>query len=594
MTESKMAWNLRPLVDSTDLKHLKAKMDQLVAEATKLGKDYRGKITSLDAQGLLTLLKRIEKNLLEREPVLKYARLKYSANSLDPAAKQLSDMGRRAEMKIQQETAFAMIEVTQLLTQKPELVDDSTLSEYKHMLEVILRRAPHILSEKEERLIIQKDRFGINSFSRLQQDWLTTRTFKIKIDGKVKEMPYGEITALYEHPDRHLRKESNHVVYTQLGEDEILWASAMRAIFGDHLETCKLRNWPTPLTQSLIENDVDEQTIKALMDTVENHVELYRRYLHLKTRLMKLPKLANYDILAPLPDMPDRQFTWDQARALVLDAYKSFDQEFTDIVEHMFAKRRIDAEVRKGKASGAWCASWLAGNSAFILLSFNGAIGEVFTLAHENGHAVHSVLMSSKQSPLNTDISYGVAETASIFGELLLAEQLIAQAKTKKEKQEILAKILDEFGMTVFQVSARFFFETWLYEATQRGEFLDGETIAKYWTKARDKMYGDTIDWLPEMKWEWTMKVHYFIPRFRYYNWPYVYGQLFVFALYRLYKEQGAVFVPKLKALLSSGSTKSPREMGAELGLDITTPEFWALGMKQAEEFLEELESLTG
>ncbi len=587
-----MAWNLNPLVDSTDLEHLKTRMEQLITEAEKLGKDYRGKITSLDAKRLLKLLKRIEKNILERESVLKYARLKYSANSLDPEAKQLSDLGRTAEMKIQQETAFAMIEVTQLLTKNPELVDNPTLAEYRHMLEVILRRAPHILTEDQEKLMIQKDRFGIDSFYRLQQDWLTTRTFKIKIDGKLKEMPYGEITALYEHPDRQLRKESNRTVYSKLEEDEILWASAIRALFGDHLETCKLRKWPTPLTQSLIDNDVDEKTIKALMDTVENHVELYRRYLRLKTRLMKLPKLANYDILAPLPDMPDRKFTWGQARTLVIDSFKSFDPEFADIVDHMFEKRRIDAQVRKGKSSGAWCASWLSGNSAFILLSFNGAIGEVFTLAHENGHAVHSVLMSSKLSPLNTDISFGVAETASIFGELLLAEKLIAQAKTKEEKQEVLAKILDEFGMTVFQVSARFFFETWLYEATKRGEYLDGKTISKYWTKARDKMYGDTIEWLPEMDWEWTMKVHYYIPRFRYYNWPYVFGNLFVFALYRLFKEQGAAFVPKLKALLASGSTKSPREMGAELGFDITTPEFWALGMKQAEEFLKEFKSL--
>ncbi len=587
-----MAWNLAPLVDSSDLEYLKTQMEQLIAEAEKLGKDYRDKITSLDANGLLKLLKRIEKNILERESVLRYARLRYSANSLDPEAKQINDMGRRAEMKIQQETAFAMIETTQLLTQKPELVNDPILSEYKHMLEVIVRGAPHILSEKEERLIIQKDRFGIDSFYRLQQDWLTTRTFKIEVDGKIREMPYGEITALYEHPDRQLRKKSNRIVYSQLGEDEILWASGFRAIFGDHLETCKLRKWPTPLTQSVIDNDIDEQTVKALMDTVENHVKLYQRYLRLKTRMMKLPKLANYDIIAPLPDMPDRSFTWDQARTLVIESYKSFDKEFADIVEHMFEKRRIDAEVRKGKSSGAWCASWLSGNSAFILMSFNGAIGEVFTLAHENGHAVHSVLMSTKLSPLNTSISFGVAETASIFGELLLAEKLIAQAKTKAEKQEVLTRILDEFGMTVFQVSARFFFETWLYEATERGEFLDGETIAKYWTKARDKMYGDTIEWLPEMKWEWTMKAHYYIPRFRYYNWPYVYGQLFVFALYQLYKEQGSAFVPKLKALLSSGSTKSPREMGLELGLDITTPEFWTLGMKMAEEFLKELESL--
>jgi oligoendopeptidase F len=307
---------------------------------------------------------------------------------------------------------------------------------------------------------------------------------------------------------------------------------------------------------------------------------------------MKLPKLANYDILAPLPGMPDRKFTWTEARKLVVDAYASFDAEIARIVNDMFDKRRIDAEVRKGKESGAYNSWWLKGKTSFVLLSFTGILGDVFTGAHENGHAVHSTLMAQKQSPLNCEISYGLAETASIFGELLLTDKLIAEAKTPAEKIEVLAKVIDEFGMTVFQVSARFFFETALYEAFERGEYLDGETITKYWTQNRDRIYGDAIDWLDEMKWEWTFKLHYYIPRFRFYNWPYVFGQLFVFALYRLYKEQGRAFVPKLVQLLSAGSTLSPRDLIATLGFDITTPAFWELGMKQAEAFVSELESL--
>jgi oligoendopeptidase F len=224
------------------------------------------------------------------------------------------------------------------------------------------------------------------------------------------------------------------------------------------------------------------------------------------------------------------------------------------------------------------------------LLSYNKKLGDVFTLAHENGHAVHAYLGSRAQKPSNYAIGSCIAECGSIFGELLLTERLLSATKNKQERQAILAKVLDEFGMTAFQVSARVFFEKSLYEAIEHGEFLDGETICRYWVAGRDKIYGDTVDWLDVMKWEWTMKPHYYLANYRFYNYPYVFAQLFVFALYRLYKEQGKAFVPKLKALLSAGSSKSPLQLGKEIGFDISAEDFWQKGMDQAADFIRMLE----
>jgi len=259
-------------------------------------------------------------------------------------------------------------------------------------------------------------------------------------------------------------------------------------------------------------------------------------------------------------------------------------------VDEMFERRHIDGEIRKGKSSGAFCASWLAGKSAYILQSFNQRVGDVYTQAHELGHAIHAYLGSRAQKPSNYEIGSCIAETGSIFGELLLTERLLSKAKTKEEKQAILTNILDEFGMAAFQVSARVFFEQSMYDAIKRGKFLDGETVAKLWVAARDKIYGDSVNWLDVMKWEWTMKPHYYIANYRFYNYPYVFAQLFVFALYQLYKEQGESFIPKLKRLLAAGSSKSPHELGAELGFDITDETFWEKGMKQAEKFIDILE----
>ncbi|MHA1806999.1 MAG: M3 family oligoendopeptidase, partial [Candidatus Thorarchaeota archaeon] len=578
MTIEEMRWDLSHLVKDTSPDAIKKELEAAVEDAQKFRDKYYGKIEGFGPKELIELLEENDKFQLKYEGPFMYCGLMYAADSTDNVAKQLFDSSQMAGMRFRQILAFMELELGKLLAKKPELVNDPALAEYKHYLERIVRRIPHMLSEKEEQLIITKDKNGIDAWSRLQGDWLSTRTFEIEIDGEKKVMPYGEIIGLYQHPDREIRRKANQIVYAGLGKDELIWASAVRSICSDHLQMCEWRKYESPMEPSLIANDVDQATIDSLMRTIENNVDLYRDYLRLKAKLMGLNKLGNWDIVAPLPNAPEIKYSWDDARNEVISSYRGFDEQIGDWVNEMFEKRHIDGEVRNGKRSGAFCASWLDGKSAYILLSFNGKLGDIYTLAHENGHAVHDYLMSRAQKPSNTEVGACIAECGSIFGELLMTDRLLAKAKTKEEKQAVLATVLDEFGMAAFQVSARVFFEQSMYDTIKEGGFLDGETVAKLWVAGRDKIYGDAVEWLPEMKWEWTMKVHYYIPRFRFYNYPYVFAQLFVFSLYRLYKEQGKDFVPKLKALLSAGSSKAPRELGKELGFDIATEEFWQKG----------------
>ena len=585
-----MVWDLSQLVEDTDPASVQKSLEYMVAEAERIRKKHHGKISSLDAKGILLLLELRDKFALKFEGVQRYSQLTYWADSTKDVAKQLNDAYRRASMKAGKALAFIDIELSKLLAEKPSLVKNPALAEYKHYLERLLRKAPHMLSETEEQLTIVKDKNGINAWEMLQSDWLSTRTFTLTVKGKKKTLPYGEIIGFYQSPDRNLRKRANQTVYEGLGEDDIVWASAIRAVCEDHAQMCELRKWSTPMTQSLIDNDVDQQTIDSLMKTIQKNVSLYRRYLKLKARLMGLHKLANYDIRAPLPQAPETSYTWTEAREEVQEAYREFDPQICKWIQEMYDKRHIDGEVHKGKTAGAFCSPWLAGKSAYILQSFNYRISDVYTQAHELGHAIHDYLSSRAQKPTNCDYGACIAETGSIFGELLLTEKLLKKAKTKEEKQAILANILDEFGMIVFQVSARVFFEQNLYDAIKQGQFLDGKTVARLWVKARNSIYGDAVEWLDVMKWEWTMKPHYYMANSRFYNYPYVFAQLFVFALYKLYKEQRKGFVPKLKALLVAGSSKSPRELATQLGFDITKEAFWQKGMKQAEEFTNMLE----
>jgi oligoendopeptidase F len=259
----------------------------------------------------------------------------------------------------------------------------------------------------------------------------------------------------------------------------------------------------------------------------------------------------------------------------------------------MFTKYRIDATSRFGKRNGAFCASWYRGKSAFILDSFNGTLNEVYTLAHELGHATHDYYMSRSQTLMNTSVPSTVAETASIFGELLLTDLLLSEARSDKEQKAVLCQVLDGAGMTTFQVTARVWFEQALYNSIRQGEYLDYKTICRHWTGARDRIFGDAVTWFPEMEAEWTMKPHYYMANYRFYNYPYVYAQMFVYSLYERYLEEGKAFVPKLEKALSAGSSVSPMEIGKIVGLNVAASNFWNGGLRVFERFIVDLEKVT-
>ncbi|MFW9944731.1 MAG: M3 family metallopeptidase [Candidatus Sifarchaeia archaeon] len=587
MTDTVDVWDLSQLVEFDDPGYVEERLSAAVGAAEEFRDKHRGKVVDYGPEEVLSLLTEADEFSLEFEGPFMYSSLAYSADMTDEVAKHLNDRRRNASMLVGQAFAFMDLELGQLMSANPEIVNDPVLSEYRHKLERIRRRIPHMLSEAEEQLVILKDKNGVSAWSQLQSDWLATRTFEIEIDGETKRMPYGEIIGLYEHPNREIRKLAYKVVFSGLGEDKLLWATAVRSISEDHLKMSKVRDWPDPMTQSLISNDVDEATITALMTTIENNVEAFRKYLKLKAKALGLEKLGNWDEVAPLPFSSDRKYSWTDSRNIIVQAYTEFNEESGKWMDEMYERRHIDGEVRSGKTSGAFCSTWHSGKSAYILQSFNGVLGDVYTQAHELGHALHAYLGTRAQNPSNYEIGSCVAETGSIFGELLLTEKLLAHAGTREEKLVVLATILDQFGQAAFQVSARVFFETSIYEQMEKGKFLDGEKLSDLWIEARDRVYGDAIEWMSEMRYWWTMKLHFYIPNYRYYNYPYVYAQLFVYAMYRLYKEQGQEFVPKLKKLLAAGSSKSPRELAAEMGFDVTTTEFWQKGIDQFSEFIE-------
>jgi oligoendopeptidase F len=586
-----MNWDLSVLVESTEPERIRKKLMAMVDDYAKFAERYRGRIESLDPAGLAEMLKAKDDLFLEHEGVMTYCSLAFSADQSDPTANSLNHASSRAATEADQHTAFLPVELGRLLASRPGLIDDPSLRDYKHYLERYLRIAPHLLSEAEERIVSAKDRTGVTAWSKLQSKWLSSRQFRMTVKGEERMLSMGEMIPFIYDPDREVRKAAYLSMGTTLGADRLLWADALTSIWTDHLQMCKLRSYPSPLTSSLITNDVEETTIAALMEVVRKNAPLCHRYFSVKARLLGLERLGNWDLRAPLPGTVDRERTWEETRDLLVSLYAAFDPQFGKWVEDMFGRRHLDGQVRKGKRAGAFCDTWVGGRSAFVLSSYNGQLNDVYTLAHELGHAVHAYLYTREQNPSNCGVSLCVAECGSMFGELLLTERLLAEAGSDSEKRSVLVKVMNSFVQTVYQEGFRYFFEMDIARAVGEGKFLDADAIADLWMSSQRSLYGD-IEYLPETRWDWARFPHHYFSDVRFYEYPYVFAQLFVFTLFRLYREQGEAFVPRLKALLSAGSSRSALRLAAELGFDIGKEEFWQKGIDQAEEYLRELERL--
>lgn len=588
---SEMNWDLSVLVESTETERIKERLAAMVGDYAKFAERYRGRIERLDPAGLAEMLRTKDDLFLRYEGVMTYCSLAFSADQGDPIANSLNHASSRAATEADQLTAFMAVELGRFLASRPELVDDPSLGDYKHYLERYLRIAPHLLSEQEEKLISAKDRTGVKAWSKLQSKWLSSRQFPMSVKGEGKMLSMGEMIPFIYDPDRETRRAAYSSMGTTLCADRLLWADAMSAIWTDHLQMCKLRSYPSPLTSSLIDNDVEERTITTLMEVVRKNAPICHRYFSVKAKLLGLEKLGNWDLRAPLPDSVDRERTWDEARQLLISLYTDFDPQFGEWVRDMFDRRHLDGQVRKGKRTGAFCDTWVGGRSAFILSSYNGHVNDIYTLAHELGHAVHAYLYTREQNPSNCAVSLCVAECGSMFGELLLTERLLKEASSDDERRSVLVKVMNSFVQTVYQEGFRYFFEVDVARAVGEGRFLDADAIADMWMSAQRSLYGD-IEYLPETRWDWARFPHHYFSDVRFYEYPYVYAQLFVFALFRLYREQGEAFVPRLKALLSAGSSLSALQLAEGLGFDIGQEGFWQKGIDQASEYLEELERL--
>ena len=336
-----------------------------------------------------------------------------------------------------------------------------------------------------------------------------------------------------------------------------------------------------------LSNQIDGAAVKTMMEVTESNYGLAQDYFRLKAKLLQLPKLALYDQDAPVGKVV-RPFPYEQAKQEILKAFEAFDPSFRHLASEFFAKNWIDAEIRKGKRGGAFCASPSPQLHPYILCNYDDNLRDVMTVAHELGHGLHGCL-SRKQNYFNYDTPLTTAETASVFAEMLVFDHLLGQQTDPQVQIALLAGKLEDIFATVFRQNVLTRFEELVF-AARKEKRLTPDALGKLWLEANGKYYSDAVEMPEGYRWGWSYIPHFIHSRF--YCYSYVFGQLLVLALYRMYKDQGKSFVPKYIALLEAGGSDSPEALLKPLGVDIHKAEFWQKGVEEINGLVKRFEEL--
>ncbi len=594
MNSEDVSWDLNVIYEGASDPRIAKILKKCTEEAKEVNEQYRGKIAQITTpKEILDLFSTVERISEQIADVFAYAVLRLSVDNNDKVALELRNKIENQRLTIRKYLEFLDIEVADFFLTKKEFLHATELSSIKHYIEKIVEKRPFKLSEEEEKLILEKDRFGSQEWSKLQMRWLATRTFKLKIDDKEQESSWSSGHKYFYDPRREVRQEAIKEILGDLGTDKDLFATCLRSICGNHVTQCTQRGYSNPRDPTLHINDISNEMLENMLNVVETNVDLFQEFLLLKAKLLGTEKLKGEDYLAPLPEMGElSKFSWIQAKEMILESYSSFNSQFAQIASNMFDNNRIDASSKPTKDAGAFCYLWYRGQSAFILMSFGGILESLQSLAHELGHGIHAYLLAEHQRYLNTRVPMVLAETASEFGGMLFTDYFLTKVSDPQSKKNFLAKTLEHLFNVIFEVSSRIRFEQSLYEAIEANEFLEADKITELFWKARKIYFGDAVEWLPEQGNGWCWKLHYYDVQRRYYNYPYVFGELLVLVIYNIYRTQGKEIVPKIKEFLKAGSSKSPAELVKEFGLDLNDPEFWKGGMNEVQRLFNEFKEL--
>ena len=585
-------WNLSPFYDSSDDPALRRDLAAAKAQSGAFRVTYHERIGSpeLTAGELAAALASYaELQRLALRPYL-FAQLLFAGDGSDPRHLRLLAEVRESWQEIAEVLIFfelALLRLPQEIFAR--LRGAPELAAYGHHLDTLRTHAPYTLSEEVEQALKRKDLTGKEAFAQLFDELCASLTFHFRMPGEEseREVPGEELLALLYHPDRETRERSFATYLEVHGAQALVLTACFNNLLLDHGKEVELRGYPDRMTPTCLASETSPEAVEQLLAVSEACYPLAREYFTLKRRLLGYAELKNTDLYAPLTG-GERHFPFAEAWTLVREAFADFHPGLAAAVANLPAAGRLDVAPRQGKSGGAFCLGLFPGTDPYVLLNYSGTLRDVTTLAHELGHAAHYVLAGG-QNLYHYHPPLPLAETASVFGEMLVTRQLLAGERDRRVRIALLCAKLEEIIATTFRQAMLTRFEQAAHARRQVG-LLSADDLCTLWLEENSRLFGDAVTMIPAYRWGWSYISHFIHSRF--YCFSYVFGELLVLALYRRYQEEGKSFAPRYLELLRAGGSAAPVELLRPLGIDLDDPGFWAGGYVVVREMLEALQGL--
>ena len=578
-------WDLSDLYPGPQSAELARDLAESAAAAADFAQHYQGKLAGLEGAELAAAIAEYERIAETLGRLSSYAELRHAAEMTDPTiSRQAQDM-REKVTDISARTLFFTLELNRLEDDRlAKLLATPSLERYRPWLRDLRAFRPHQLSDEAERLIHERSVAGRQAWIRLFDETLAALRFPFG----GKELSNAEILHLLSDKDEAKRREAAKSLAKVLGENVRLFALVTNTLAKDKEIEDRWRRFPTPAASRHLANHLEAEVVEALASAVEAaYPRLSHRYYRIKARWLGKEKLEYWDRNAPLPEDDDREIPWREARECVLGAYGDFSPELAGVVRRFFERPWIDAPLRPGKAPGAFCHPTVTSAHPYVLLNYQGKTRDVMTLAHELGHGAHQTLAAGC-GYLMSDTPLTLAETASVFGEMLTFQALLRGEREKRRRRVMIALKVEDMLNTVVRQIAFYDFERRLHAERRAGE-LTAERIGEIWMEVQQKSLGDAFRFEDEYKLYWSYIPHFIHAPF--YVYAYAFGDCLVNSLYAVYERAEPGFQERYLAMLRAGGTLHHKELLAPFGLDASDPGFWAKGLELIERFIGELEA---
>ncbi len=580
-------WDLTDLYSDEDAPELARDLEWLQSECSRFAADYEGKLASLDVPGMLECVKRYERIDVVGGRIMSFAGLRYYQNTTDSGrAKFLSDM----QDKITGFTTplvFFSLEINRIEDERLDALfaGNADLARYRPIFERLRAMRPYQLSDELEKFLHDQSVVGAAAWNKLFDETIAGLIFTV--DGEQHNIE-GTLNFLTD-TDRARREAAARELGRVFSGNVRLFSRVHNTLTKEKEIEDRWRQMPAPQTGRHLSNHVEPEVVEALRNAVVNaYPRLSHRYYALKAKWMGLDRLEIWDRNAPLPIDEPKTVDWATARTMVMEAYSDFSPRMAEIAQPFFDKGWIDAGVKPGKAPGAFAHPTVVDVHPYVMLNYLGKPRDVMTLAHELGHGVHQVL-AADQGELLSSTPLTLAETASVFGEMLTFRKLLENAGTRAERKTLLAGKVEDMINTVVRQIAFYDFECKLHDARRGGE-LTPDDINALWMSVQAESLGPVFNFMDGYETFWAYIPHFVHSPF--YVYAYAFGDGLVNALYAVYEESGADFQDKYFEMLKAGGSKHHKELLAPFGLDATDPKFWDKGLSMISGMIDELEAM--